>query len=292
MRWAGYLLGFLLLIALHVNLYSHVFSVKGELDRQARVNYILPVEFSRVAALDFQGLAADFQLLQGIFFVGDKIDRAEKITAVDWDYFTRIINAVIRLDPFFYDTYHFATGMLTWGSGRFQDAIDVLNYGRKYNPDDYRFPYHIGFIYYYFLHDAQKGAQYFELASRIPGAPPILASLASRLAYYKGNYKFSIDLLQRMISSERSPQIKQYYKKRLTALQGALLLEKAVQKFKAEFSREPNSIQELLEKKILQSLPIDPYGGEYILVKNGRVYSTSKFADTLQNKKKIKKKAD
>jgi len=285
MRWIGYLLGFFFLISLHVGLYSQTFTSKADLDRQARINYVLPAEFSRIAALDFQGLAADFQLLQGIFFIGDKIEHAEKITPTDWDYFTRIINAVIHLDPYFYDTYHFATGMLTWGSGRFHDAIDILDYGRKFSPDDFRFPYHIGFIYFYFLHDAQKGAQYFELASRIPGAPPILASLASRLAYYKGNYKFSIDLLQRMIASERSPEIKQYYKKRLTALQGALLLEKAVQKFKGKFLRAPKSIQELLDKQILNKLPKDPYGGEYILVGNGRVYSTSKFADSTHEKK-------
>jgi len=284
MRWISYLVGFIFLIAFHVGLYSQTFLSKRELDRQTRINYVLPVEFSRVAALDFQGLAADFQLLQGIFFVGDKIDRAEKITNADWDYFTRIIKAVVRLDPYFYDTYHFANGMLTWGSGRFQDAIDILNYGRKFNPDDFRFPYHIGFIHFYFLHDAQKGAEYFELASRIPGSPPVLVSLASRLAYYKGNYKFSIDLLTRMISSERNSEIKQYYEKRLTALRGALLLEKAVQKFKVEFSRDPNSIQELLDRQILMELPRDPYGGQYILVKNGRVYSTSKFADSSQHK--------
>ncbi|MCF6266659.1 MAG: hypothetical protein L3J57_08965 [Desulfuromusa sp.] len=283
-RRISYLLGLVLLIALHLGLYSHTFTAKGELDKKARVNYVLPAEFSRVAALDFQGLAADFQLLQGIFFIGDKIDRQEKITALDWDYFTRIIKAVIKLDPYFYDTYHFSTGMLTWGSGRFQDAIDILKYGRQFNPDDFRFPYHIGFIYFYFLHDAQKGAQYFEIASKIPGAPPILASLASRLAYYKGNYTFAINLLQRMLSAERSPEIRQYYQKRLTALQGALLIEKAVQKFKIDFLRLPDSIQELIDKKILETLPQDPYGGEYILLESGRIYSTSKFANAPQKK--------
>lgn len=283
-RWVGYLAGFIILIALHSVLYTHTFATKGELDSHARVNYVLPVEFSRVAALDFQGLAADFQLLQGIFFIGDKIEHQEKITAVDWDYFTRIVKAVVNLDPYFYDTYHFATGMLTWGSGRFQDAIDILKTGRQFNPDDFRFPYHIGFIYFYFLHDAQKGAQYFDLASRIPGSPPILASLASRLAYYKGNYAFAINLLKRMLSSERSPEIRQYYKKRLEALQGALRIEQAVQKFKAKYSRFPVSIQELKDTEYLETIPQDPYGGEYILLENGRVYSTSKFAHAPQKK--------
>jgi tetratricopeptide (TPR) repeat protein len=286
MRAIG-LLGLVLLIVMHLFLYGETSAEKNQLDSNVRVNYVLPAEFSKVAALDFEGLAADFQLLQGIFFIGDKIERSELIDTDDWDYFTRIIKVVISLDPYFYDTYHLATGMLTWGSGRYEDAIDILETARHFNPKDYRFPYHIGFIYFYFLDDAQKGAQYFELASRIPDAPPLLASLASRLAYYKGNYKFSIDLLERMLSSERSPEIRQYYEQRLDALRGALIIEKAIQKYKVKYSRLPTSLQELQAAKLLETLPQDPYGGEYIILKNGRVYSTSKFARA-HSKKNLK----
>jgi tetratricopeptide (TPR) repeat protein len=279
-RRLGYGLGLIILMGFHVGLYSHTFTVKKVLDSEVTINYVLPVEFSRVAALDFQGLAADFQLLQGIFFIGEKTQQQKKLTDEEWDYFTRIIKTVTELDPYFYDTYHFSTGMLTWGAGRFQDAIDILENARQYNPNDFRFPYHIGFIYFYFLNDAQKGAQYLELASRIPDAPPLIASLASRLAYYKGNYQFSINLLERMLLAERSPQIRKYYMKRLEALKGALSIEKAVIAFKEEKSRMPVSLQELVDSRYLESIPQDPYGGEYILVEGGRVYSTSRFSET------------
>ena len=278
------LFGLAVLISIHVGLYSNTFTTKVRLDSRACINYVLPVEFSKVAALDFQGLAADFQLLQGIFFVGDKVERGEQLVDADWDYFVRIIKAVIKFDPYFYDTYHLSTGMLTWGTGRYQEAIAILDYARKYNPDDFRFPYHIGFIYFYFLNDSQKGAQYLELASRIPGAPPMLATLASRLAYYKGNYKFSINLLERMLKTERSADIRQYYQQRLTALQGALQIEKAIIKFKEENVKLPNSISELVDKKYLADLPQEPYGGDWIMLENGRVYSTSKFANITSGK--------
>jgi hypothetical protein len=286
-----YLLALGVLISLHLLLYTETFTLKESLDQNIRVNYVLPAEFSQVAALDFQGLAADFQLLQGIFFIGEKIDQQVQITDAEWDYFTLIIKAVIKLDPYFYDTYHLATGILTWGVGRYQDAIDILETGRKFNPEDYRYPYQIGFIHFYFLNDAQKGAQYLELASRLPDAPPLLASLASRLAYYKGNYKFSINLLERMLSSERSPEIRQYYQRRLDALQGALALEKAVQEFKTVYFRLPSTLQELIDKKLIETLPQDPYGGDYIILESGRVYSTSKFTDAQQKKPSEKQPA-
>lgn len=273
------LLVLVVLISLHLFLYGQTFAMKGKLGNEARVNYVLPAELTRATALDFQGLAADFQLLQGIFFIGEKLERQVLVTDNEWDYFIRIIKAVTKLDPYFYDTYHLATGILTWGVGRFQEAIEILETARQFNPNDYRFPYQIGFIHFYFLKDAKKGAQYLALASKLPGAPPFLASLAARLAYYKGNYDFSIKLLEHMLVDERSPEIRKYYQKRLDALQGALALEKAVQEYKKTYLRLPTSLQELLTANVLSELPRDPYGGEYTLVENGRIYSTSRFTD-------------
>ncbi len=278
------LVGIAALAVFHAVLYGQTFERKSGLDEQVRVNYVLPASFTRAAALDFKGVIADFQLLQGIFFIGDKIESQNRITEAEWNYLVRIITAVTRLDPYFFDTYHFATGMLTWGAGRYQDAINILETARQYNPDDYRFPYHIGFIYFYFLHDNQKGAQYLELASRNPDAPPILASLSSRLAYYKGNYQFSIELIQRMLDRERSPEIRSYYQKRLTALENALLLEKAVKQYKEDLQQFPESIDVMLKQNYIDKIPLEPYGGDWIFLKNGRVYSTSKFANASQEK--------
>mgnify|MGYP005845294073 CR=1 FL=1 len=286
------LVGVAMLAVFHVVLYGQTFERKNGLDEQARVNYVLPASFSRAAALDFKGVIADFQLLQGIFFIGEKIETQSQVSEAEWDYLVRIITTVTRLDPYFYDTYHFSTGMLTWGAGRYEDAIKILETARQYNPDDYRFPYHIGFIYFYFLQNNQKGAQYLELASRQPDAPPILASLASRLAYYKGNYQFSIDLIQRMMARERSPEIRSYYQKRLTALENALLLEKAVKRYKEELQSLPKSINALLKQNYIDKIPHEPYGGDWIILENGRVYSTSKFANASKKQGESKKDAE
>ena len=276
-RWAG-LAALALLLGLHLFFYQQTFALKSNLDAKVRVNYVLPAEFTRVVSLDWQGLAADFQLLQAIFFIGEKIERQEPIEDAEWDYFVRIIKAVIQLDPYFYDTYHLASGMLTWGGGRFEDAIEILEVAREYNPDDYRFPYQIGFIYFYFLNDTQKGAHYLEIASRQPEAPPLMAALASRLSYYVGNYDFSINLLERMLIPERSPAIRGYYQKRLDALRRALALEKAVYRFKQEYGSLPVDLSALVSEGYLESIPEDPYGGEWTILENGRIYSTSKFA--------------
>lgn len=277
-RWAG-LATLGLLLGLHLFFYQQTFAMKSTLDAKVQVNYVLPAEFSRIVALDWQGLAADFQLLQAIFFIGEKIERQKPIEEAEWDYFVRIIRSVIQLDPYFYDTYHLASGILTWGVGRFEDAIEILEVAREYNPDDYRFPYQIGFIYFYFLQDAEKGAYYLEIASRLPEAPPLMASLASRLSYYAGNYEFSINLLERMLIQERSPAIRGYYQKRLDALRRALAMEKAIYRFKQEYGSLPVDLSALVNEGYLESIPEDPYGGEWAMSEKGRVYSTSNFSD-------------
>ena len=48
---------------------------------------------------------------------------------------------------------------------------------------------------------------------------------------------------------------------------------------KERFQRLPKKLDELLETKFLKKIPPDPYGGEYVLIENGRVFSTSKFVE-------------
>lgn len=261
-----------------VCLYDQTFSRKKSLSSDLALYYVMPEGFLSASTFEFKGLAADFELLKAIFFVGEKIQNNQTLTDAEWRYFTDRIHGVVSLDPYFYDTYHLANGMLNWGAGRHREAISILEVGRKYNSDDFRFAYHIGFIYYYFLQDFEKGAQYLELASRAPGAPPIIATLASRLGYYRGNYMFSIALLSRMIQSEKSSEVRGLYDKRRKALVAALSIERAVSTFKRFEGRMPEKLAELISLGYLLVLPVDPYGGQWVVLQNGRVSTTSRFA--------------
>ena len=110
----GVILGCLLVYG-HLYFYQKAFFVKNNLDLRARIDYVLPASFTHLAALDFKGLAADFQLLEAIFFIGEKIEKGERITIQNWRYFKKIIQAVNDLDPYFYDPYYFGAAMLAWG---------------------------------------------------------------------------------------------------------------------------------------------------------------------------------
>jgi hypothetical protein len=69
-------------------------------------------------------------------------------------------------------------------------------------------------------------------------------------------------------------------------LERAELLEKAVKRFVASEGREPRKMSELVAKGFIDKIPQDPYGGRWGILKNGRVFSTSKFTSTKPTKKK------
>ncbi len=279
MRTAIFLIVLLLLCATHFWTFDKTYESKRRLDRLVRVDYVLPAEFSSIVSLDFKGLIADFQLLQAIFFIGEKIDKEERISISDWRCFKRIIKTVNELDPYFFDPYYLGASMLVWGPGMYEDAIELLEHARKYRSWDRRIPFQEGFIYFYFLKNYAKGSELFSLAARFPDAPAYYATLAARLAYYAGDHESSILLLKNMLSETGNKEIRKMYIKRLTALEGAIVLERAVADFKEKNGKLPQNLEELLASGLIDNVPIDPYGGKYLLTEGGRIFSTSKFAE-------------
>ena len=61
-------------------------------------------------------------------------------------------------------------------------------------------------------------------------------------------------------------------------VENAVIIEDAMEQFKQQEGRVPQ-FSELVNTGCLAELPADPYGGEWILLPIGRVFSTSKFAE-------------
>ena len=114
-------------------------------------------------------------------------------------------------------------------------------------------------------------------AAELPGSPAYLKTLGARLAYYGGKSKTALLFLQEMLVQANDPLLKQRLELRFTALERAVMIEEALEKFMAEYERRPQK-KELVEKGFLDKMPEDPYGGDWVILENGRVFSTSKFA--------------
>lgn len=266
-----------LVFSFYMVLSSKTWENRALVRQETKADFVLPSQFSRILAFGYKGLLSDFQFLKLTTFMGERFLRQEMMKEEDWRYFKNSVESVTDLDPYFLDPYFLAEGFLTWEAGQFEEANRILEKGVQHRTWDWRLPYFVGFNHFYFLHDYEKGADYVMKASRAPGAPKYLPTLGARLAYYGGKTKTGILFLRGMLANTVNPTVRKTLQLRLLALERAALIEEAVHEFKGAHGRLPKA-NELVLMGYLDEMPKEPYGGKWVIMKSGRVFSTSRFA--------------
>jgi len=241
------------------------------------MDYTLPSRFTGPAAMEFKGLVSDFLFLKVITFLGEKLGKHERLGEQHFNYLQESINTITDLDPYFWDAYLFADMLFTWDMGECEAANKLLLKAKQYRTNDYRVPYYLGFNYFFFLKDNINGAKYLMEASKLPGSPYYLTSLAARLSAYALEHRIGIIFLKEMIRDTENEQIKNEFILRIKALEILDQLEQKVREYKKTYQKQPSSLTELVTTGLIDEIPDDPYGGQFILLENGRVYTTSKM---------------
>lgn len=271
----------LLILALAIAVYAQVFAGvwahRGQARSSTPAGYIVPSKFSRILALGHQGLLSDFLFLKITTFIGGRSGSGSQLNEEDWRFVISSLDVVTDLDPYFADPYVLAESLLAWDAGKPEEANRLLIKGMKYRTLDWRLPFYVGFNQFYFLKDYETASEYIIKAAKLPGSHPYLKTLGARLAYYGGKSKTALLFLQEMLADTDNVLLKDSLEKRLLALERAVAIEEALDKMKNREGRSPESLLELVSLGYLQKLPVDPYGGDWVVLKNGRVFSTSKF---------------
>lgn len=239
----------------------------------------LPAAGVKAASLEFKGVVSDYLLFKTLTYMGLRIVENKNPTAVEWEIIHEMIVRVTDLDPRFWDPYLFAEMMLVWQAGMIEEANALLEKAALYRPNDYRPYYYIGFNYLYFGKDATRAAPYLRQSAQCPSAPEYIKGLASRLSIYAGELNIGIFFLENLIKDTQDPNTLAYFEKRLTAMKRMLYLEESVKEYKEKYGDLPESLDVLVSSGIIPELSADPYGGEFILLENGRVYTTSEMID-------------
>jgi len=276
-------LPYLLLVVLAV---IHVIAV-GNLSRADAVRtmpenplYVLPSSIMKVASLDYDGIVSDFLFIEGMAYLGSNFQYQGNIlriplTEPQWKWFYGVMDVASDLDPYFLDPYYIVNSFLTWEAGMVREANALLEKGSRYRYWDWTIPFLIGFNQFFFLQENDKAADSLMEASRRPGASPVLASLASKLAFKAHRTENSILFLEEMIRKTDDESMKKLFETRVEAFKAILALEKGVVDYRKKFRRAPANLEELVKRHIIAEIPKDPYGGKYSLDAPGRVRSTS-----------------
>jgi hypothetical protein len=280
----------LVLITLQVFVLGRATEENKKLPMSQDDGYVISSPILKIAALEFDGLASDFMFLKALVFVGSTFERQKMpnntgiplinqetqwIKEWEWRWLYNVLDSSAGLDPYFLDPYYFANANLTWGGGLIQETNLLLEKGNRYRNWDWLLPFYIGFNNFYFLHNNDIASEYLMEASRRPNGSPSLASLAARLAYKDKRTEYSILFLEEILKNTTDEVIKNRYKTRLQSLNDILYLEKAVIAFKQKFRHNPDHLDALIQKHIIEKFPVDPYRGKYYIDSQGKVRTTS-----------------
>lgn len=277
---SGRVVTWLLLMALlmaHIALKPKVSLARKSLPQATAGAYLVPPPLSRVLALEYDGLVADATFLKGLAFLGSTSERNEhpRVKPEEWLWLLDLLRVTTKLDPYFQDPYYFANAFLPWEAKMVTETNALLDQGINYRDWDWLLPYYAGFNSFYFLNDNARASEYLAEALRRPDASPILASLASRLAYKANRTENAIGFLQGMLKETQDEATRKEYETRILALRAILYLENAVEDYRKKYGTAPTGLRQLLEGKVVTRLPRDPYGGEFYLDADGSVRTTS-----------------
>jgi hypothetical protein len=247
-----------------------------------KMGYFPDAKVVRYAAADQRYIVADWAILKVLFYFGSLIEKAkgkDQIYAAPPDYpaMFRTLQTALRLEPYNMDAYYFAQAAFTWELGRYKEVNNLLDYGMKYRTWDYQLPFFAGFNAAYFMKDYPKAAEYMKRAAELSGEQ-LFATLASRYFYEARNTDLAIAFIDVMKNSAKDVNEKRLYEVRRQAMQSVKKLESAAQIYHASYGTYPSRPSELVAEGLIESIPSDPYGGEFYFDQNGVVRSTSKFA--------------
>ncbi len=271
------ILVFALALAANAVAINGVSRERDALRKEEGTGLLFPSSIAKIIALEYKGLVADALFSRAHTFYGGKLMRREDLSEEEWSWIYKSADIATDLDPYFLDPYYFGAVNLAWEANRVKDANTLLEKALRYRTWDWTIPFYLGFNHFYFLQDNEKASEYLMEASRRPGSSSLMVDLAVKLSYKVKRTENAIIFLENILKRTDDEKLRREYETRLLALRRLLYLENGVAFYREKFGKKPHGLEELIQRKIINEIPADPYGGIFQLDAQGRVSSTSNF---------------
>ena len=212
--------------------------------------------------LSFDALAADVYWIRSIQHYGRDLKarhRSNRFELVD-----PLLDLTTTLDPHFLIAYRFGAVFLALqppnGPGRADLAIRLLEKGVAANPTRWQLAHDLAFVHYFHTGDFLAAAEWLERGAAMPRAPKWLAPVAGHFKAKGGNRQGARQMLLELREAEES-----YIRKaaertleQLDALDAIDKLQAVVDQFTAAEGRFPAGWEELVSRRLLPGIPLDP----------------------------------
>ena len=233
-------------------------------DPQSPVLWLQSPEWAKRLALGYSNLAADIYWMRAVIYYGAKRKIEEKDR--NFDNLAPLLTLTTALDPRFRMAYRFGAIFLTEaypnGPARPDLSIALLERGMAANPTAWEYPHDIGFVYYWWIRDYSKAANWFTRAGELPGAPSWLKPLAATTFAVGGDRRSSRLLWTQILETTDEDWLRKSATHRLTQLDAMDQID-VINKMLA--SGQQPKVQ-----------PLDPTGVPYVLEEDGKRVTVSR----------------
>jgi hypothetical protein len=162
--------------------------------------------------LGYKNLVADMYWMRAVVYYGGQRQRLVDLeergiqSTTNFDLLYPLLDLVTTLDPHFKIAYRFGAIFLADappnGPGRADLAIALLQRGIERDHGRWEYMEDIGFVYYWWIKDFGRAAEWFKRAGDAPGAPSWLAPLAATTLAQGGDRQSSRLLWTEMRNSD------------------------------------------------------------------------------------------
>jgi hypothetical protein len=244
------------------------FDPRAERKRQSEVGIaVLPrPEVMKLAALGFRSFLADWYWILGLNYFGDGRNEQTAFAQL-----AGYLDLAVALDPEFHSVYLYGGAALPWNRGdkwvNIESAASLLERGIQHFPDDWRLRFQLAYCYSAYLKRFKEAGDQLAAAARTPGAPPYLASLATRMYVTTGDVEGAQLMAATLVASVPDPKVRSLMEQRvkeLRTLAEIKRLEAAVKSFVETKGVRPRHLDDLVEAKLIDRLPREPLGGQFL----------------------------
>ena len=251
--------------------HERVLAVRDGIPGMSRASLFFEISRHPAFAFGFRNFLGDLAWLGAVQIAG-----AREISQGEYDRLYILLRTVGNFDPRFAVPYILGGIILGDSPRHVREAMDILKRGEQSHPDDWRFPFYIGYTYYFSLGEPLEGAKAIEAAAKISGSPPYLPLLASRMFSEGRAPETALVFLARLVHEETDPKRLEILRKRMRDVvveRDIQALEKAVIAYRKKKGTFPDALADLVREGEIREIPEEPNGGKYILAGDGTVSS-------------------
>jgi len=221
-------------------------------------------EAVRRMALGYESIVADVYWMRAVVYYGGQ--RLQTTAPPNYDLLYALLDLVTTLDPRFNIAYRFGSIFLAEaypsGPGRPDQAIALLARGIE-RTGRWEYMHDTGFVYYWWLRDYIKAAEWFERAAAVPGAPAWLKPLAATTLAVGGDRRTSRQLWEQLMQASDTEWLRGNAEFRLRQLDAMDMLDQLnalARRYAAQTGRVAGNWQTLGPAVGLRGVPVDSAG--------------------------------